>query len=57
MTIIPRCFECRRLLSPGGGGMRCEAFPDGIPMTILLNEHDHRESYAGDGGLRFEPKA
>lgn len=23
--------------------------------AILLNEHDHRESYPGDGGIRFEP--
>lgn len=33
----------------------CSAFPDGIPRAILTNEHDHREPYEGDNGIRFEP--
>lgn len=36
--------------------MRCEAFPEAIPMPILLNEHDHREPYKGDHGIRFEAR-
>ncbi len=55
MIIDPQCFECRRLLPVKG--MKCEAFPDGIPDAILLNEHDHHAPFPGDHGLQFEPIA
>jgi hypothetical protein len=36
------------------GWPRCKAFPDEIPLEVLTTEHDHREPYPGDGGIRFE---
>ena len=33
----------------------CDAYPKGIPVKILTGEHDHREPYKGDDGIRFEP--
>lgn len=36
-------------------GATCDAFPNGIPDDILANAHDHRESFIGDHGIRFEP--
>ena len=36
-------------------GMKCEAFPDGIPEEIWTGENPHTEAVDGDGGLRYEP--
>ena len=59
MTIIPQCLECVHITARRGDGMTCEAFPapGRIPNAILLNEHDHREPFEGDHGVRFEAKA
>jgi len=32
----------------------CEAYPDGIPTKIWMNEFDHRKPYPGDHGIKFE---
>jgi hypothetical protein len=34
----------------------CDAFPERIPREIRLMRVDHRLPYAGDHGIRFEPK-
>jgi hypothetical protein len=52
MTVFSQCVECRHLQP----GFRCDAFPEGIPWSILLNKHDHREPYPGDHGIRFKAK-
>lgn len=45
-----QCVECRHYLEDH----RCSAF-EHIPVEIFLGEHDHREPYEGDNGIRFEP--
>ena len=53
MTTVgrPMCFSCVHLRAED---MTCPAFPDGIPAAIMQSEHDHRQAYPGDGGIRYE---
>lgn len=37
-------------------GLRCSAFPGGIPMRIVKEEFDHRNPYPGDHGIQWSPK-
>jgi hypothetical protein len=59
MTLVEvQCATCRHLYSRDGSGDRhCDAFPKGrgIPDIILRNDHDHRDEYPGDNGVRWEP--
>ncbi|MFV0389124.1 MAG: hypothetical protein ACK5NT_10250 [Pyrinomonadaceae bacterium] len=48
-----QCNECVHRFEPDVP-MRCKAFPKGIPDEIFNREHDHREPFPGDGGIRFE---
>jgi len=47
-----QCMNCKYAKD----GRECEAF-DWIPDEILTGEHDHRNPYPGDKGIRFEPKS
>lgn len=50
---ISQCANCK---NKRPGAATCNAFPQGIPSEILLNQHDHKESFPGDQGIRFDPK-
>lgn len=56
----PGCGYCQRLRKMGdqdGEGWTCDAFPDGIPSSIVLNDNaPHDEVYPGDNGLRYLPR-
>ncbi|HEY65556.1 MAG TPA: hypothetical protein G4O02_13400 [Caldilineae bacterium] len=47
----PLCMFCKHYR----GNWICKAFPKGIPEEIVLSATDHREPFAGDRGIRFEP--
>lgn len=49
-----QCGICRQS-KRGTAPPRCQAFPDGIPLVMLLEDFDHREPYPGDNGIRFTP--
>lgn len=56
--IYPQCMPCKHLVlkRPIDGNPRCSAYPDGIPIEILMNEVDHRQPYKGDNGIQFEAR-
>ena len=53
MSTVLQCQLCRHYWGQG----RCDAFPEAVPHEIIRGEHDHREPYKGDNGIRFEPVA
>ena len=47
-----QCSSCKHYQSRN----ICAAFPGGIPLEIVSGEHDHRQPFEGDGGLRYRNK-
>lgn len=47
---IPICFFCIHLdeSTRFEGGLKCAAFPGGVPQKILANTHDHRYPLGGE---------
>jgi len=50
MQIDLQCAFCIHLKK----GLKCKAFPKGIPEKIITGEHDHTKPFKGDNGIRFE---
>ena len=51
MIMINRCVICRRYR----GNETCTVYKDRIPNQIFTAQHDHREPFKGDNGIRFKP--
>jgi len=49
---VSQCTFCAHR-SPDGS--KCRAYPNGIPVEILFNEHDHFTPFQGDNGILYEP--
>lgn len=47
-----QCVSCVRKR----GALTCDAFPSGIPDSILVFGADHRKPVEGDHGLQFKLK-
>ena len=50
MPISTQCIDCYHYL----GDNKCDAFPKDIPYRIRSGQHDHREPFDNDNGIRFE---
>ena len=53
---MPICIGCRHYdRTAPGPGIRCTAFPGGVPDEIFASQADHREPFQGDQGILFDP--
>jgi len=50
-----RISQCTFCAHRSPDATRCRAYPEGIPVEILTNEHDHTESFRGDKGILYQP--
>ena len=62
MTVLvaPICAVCSHLHKfDGTFGLKCDAFPKGIPQAIIDSRIVHDAPYVGDSGIQFkqDPKA
>lgn len=53
-NIPHRCWHCTHLRDKHMA--ECNAFPEGIPLEIWMNHHDHIKPYSGDNGIQFEQR-
>lgn len=53
MNVAPICASCRHFTQDSEMFV-CDAFPDGIPSSVINYEADHRRPIAGDHGIKFE---
>lgn len=53
-TLLPIiCRACVHLRT-GANSDGCAAFPDGVPLDIIVSGADHRTAHQGDHGIRFQ---
>jgi hypothetical protein len=51
---LPSCQTCRHF--DPYSGIRCAAFPNGIPLPIQDGQVDHRNPVQGDHGIQYEQR-
>lgn len=52
----PLCATCLHLIQDDEQGLRCAAFPGGIPLDILESRFDHRKVHPDqDNTVVYEP--
>ena len=57
MTVpAPLCATCLHLIEDDEQGLRCAAFPEGIPDDIIESRFDHRQVHPDqDNDIVYEP--
>ena len=54
ISIQSQCTACTHLEREEEAQQQCEAFPEGIPTEIWLNEVAHTAPYPGDHGVHLD---
>ena len=55
--LVGICHRCQHFdRTPEGEGMRCKAFPQGIPIEIRIGKASHRKPYPNDHGIQFRER-
>lgn len=54
MSIVFPQSQCNFCIHRNGESSTCTAYPEGIPLVIFTNEHDHRFPWPGDDGVTFD---
>jgi hypothetical protein len=49
---VPMCMGCLHF-DPTTPELACSAFPDGIPLAVIMNSVDHRFPMVGDNGIQY----
>ena len=50
--VMPICNTCKHKELKA---IKCKAYPDRIPNSILTNKIDNRKPYMNDNGIQYEP--
>ena len=50
----PMCLGCKHYHLKQEDRFCCDAFPEAIPLTIILNSLDHNFPAPGDHGVRYK---
>ena len=55
MIAVPLCRTCTHFKRNNKEDVAaCKAFPDGIPVDIIIGRKSHKQPVEGDHGLQFE---
>jgi len=51
---MPVCYTCLRFWKLSHDTIKCDAYPNGIPISISMSGDLHNEKVPGDHGLQYE---
>lgn len=54
--VFERLGICHTCVHRRANGLNCDAFPEGIPVEIIIGDVLHTSPYPGDNGIQYEAK-
>ncbi len=56
LIALNSCISCVYFNYEDRTSNSCKAFPKGIPNEIFLGKNDHKDKFAGDGGIVYKKR-